>query len=89
MGMVAVTFRIMPESPGADLNRIKKEVEKTIHKHKDVELKNASIKPIGFGLSAIEILLTMPDSGGTDEIEQEILKISGVESIEAGDVTLL
>lgn len=89
MGTVAVTFRIMPDSPGADLNRIKKEVEKAIHKHNDVELKNASIKPIGFGLSAIEILIIMPDTGGTDKIEQELLKISEVESIEAGDVTLL
>ncbi len=89
MGIVAVTFRIMPEGPTIDLNKIKKDVEKAIINHNDIVLKNATIKPIGFGLSALEILLVMSDTGGTDKIEQEILKISGVESIESGDVTLL
>lgn len=88
MGLVAVTLRIMPESPDVDLKRIEKDIENIAKKH-GVELKSTAIKPIGFGLSALEILLVVPDSGGTDRIEQDISGIEGVESVEAGDVTLL
>ncbi len=89
MGMVAVTFRLMPENPGVNLDKIKKEVGRIISSHDNVELKNVAIKPIGFGLSALEILLVMPDAGGTDKIEEELSGIDGVESVEAGDITLL
>ena len=89
MGLVAVTLRIMPDGPEINLNRIKKEVERIIGSHDNVELKNAAIKPIGFGLSALEILMVMPDAGGSDKIEEELAGIEGVESVEAGDITLL
>lgn len=89
MGLVAITFRVMPENPDVNLDKIKKEVERIISSHDNVELKNAVVKPIGFGLSALEILLVMPDSGGTDKIEEELSEIEGVESVEAGDITLL
>ena len=86
MGMVAVTLKVMPDSPQADLEKIKSEIRKCI---KDVEIKGIEEKPVAFGLKCLEVLLTMPDQGGTDNIEEAIKKIPGVVSVEAGNVTLL
>ena len=89
MGTVALTFRIMPESPETDLNKIKAEIKNVVSKHGSIELKSIEEKPIAFGLKALELLITMPDRQGTDKLEEEMANIDGVASVEAGDVTLL
>ena len=89
MGMVALTFRIMPESADTDLSTIKNEIRKVVSKHANIEIKTMDEKPVAFGLNAIELLITMPDSHGTDKLEEDISAISGVASVEAGDVTLI
>jgi translation elongation factor aEF-1 beta len=85
MGTVAVTLNVMPESAEADLEKIKSEITSIV---KD-ELKGIEEKPIAFGLKRLEVLLMMPDSKGTSDIEDAISKIEGVASVEAGDITLL
>ncbi len=90
MGTVALTFRIMPESADTDLAKIKDEIKKIVSKHGNMELKAIDEEPVAFGLKAIELLITMPDKiSGTDKLEEQISAISGVASVEAGDVTLL
>lgn len=89
MGQVAATFTVMPDSPGADIKKIKEEIKKIASKYKNIQLKSLDEKPVAFGLKSIEVLLILPDSGGTDAIEQDILKIPGISSIEPRDVTLI
>ena len=89
MGTVALTFRIMPESPETDLNKVKAEIKNVVSKHGGMELKSVEEKPIAFGLRSLQLLITMPDSQGTGKLEEEIADIDGVASVEAGDVTLL
>jgi elongation factor 1-beta len=87
MGTVAVTLKVMPESPTVDLEKIKSEIRKKI---KNVRIKGIEEKPVAFGLKLLEILLILPDAkGGTDAIEEEIRSIKGVASVETGEVTLL
>ncbi len=86
MGTVAVTLNVMPDSPEADLEKIKSEISSLI---KDAEIKGIEEKPVAFGLKRLEVLLMMPDSKGTSDIEEAISKIEGVASVEAGDITLL
>ena len=89
MGMVALTFRIMPESTDTNLAKVKDEIKKVVSKHANIAIKTLDEKPVAFGLKSLELLITMPDSQGTDALEEGLSAISGVASVEAGDVTLL
>lgn len=78
----------MPESPEADLDFILKEVEKIAAKYG--RLHSREIKPVAFGLKAVEAAFLLNDSrGGMDEIESSLQKIRGVGSVEMLDVNRL
>lgn len=84
MGQVAITLKVMPESPEVDINRLKEEIRNS------VDVKEIREEPIGFGLVALKVLIVLQDStGGTDMIEKSISEISGVASVDTEDVTLL
>ncbi len=89
MGTVAATLIVMPSSADADYGRIKKEIEKAVSRERDSKLQGIDEKPVAFGLKALHVLLILPDTHGTDAIEKAISSIAGVESVEAGDVTLI
>lgn len=82
MGLVAATFKIMPENP-QDAERIKHEISKT------VEAKEIKEIPIGFGIMLIEVLLVFDDKEGIGSVEERLRSIRGIASVESGDVTLL
>ncbi len=88
MGRVAVTFKLMPDGADTDLSKIKDDVKKIIAEHKDMQLKAIEERPIAFGLKAIEILLVLPDIS-ISELEDELTKMEGVASVEAGSATLI
>ncbi|MCX6818717.1 MAG: elongation factor 1-beta [Candidatus Aenigmarchaeota archaeon] len=88
MGDVAITLKVMPESPEIDTKKMMSEISSAIKKL-GINVKSIEEKPIAFGLKCLELLLVMPDQGGTDKIEETIKKIHGVASIESGDITLL
>lgn len=87
MGQVAVTLKIMPDSPDADIERIKKEIEGL--ELEPAKLQEIKIEDMAFGLKAIKVLYIMPDTGGTDRIENAIKEIDGVAEVEPGELTLL
>ncbi|MBI2971365.1 MAG: elongation factor 1-beta [Candidatus Aenigmarchaeota archaeon] len=89
MGTVAVTLQVMPASPDANLERIKEAIRGAASAVQDVKLQSIEEKPIAFGLKALSVLLLMPDAHGTDAIEKALAAIPDVESVEAGDVTLV
>ncbi len=83
MGDVLSTIRLMPSGTDVDLDKIKSEVEK-LNPH------SVEKKPVAFGLSALDVQFVRPDSeGGTDELEEKMRAIDGVESVEVTGVTLL
>ncbi len=88
MGDVAITLKVMPKSPEIDTTKMKSEISSAVKKL-GINIKSIEEKPIAFGLKCIELLLVMPDQGGTDKIDETIRKIQGVASIESGDITLL
>lgn len=84
MGQVAVTLKVMPDSPAVDIPKLKRLIENRIDAQEIRE------EPIGFGLVALKVLVVLPDaSGGTDRIEKELSGIEGIASVETEDVTLL
>ena len=87
MGTVAVTLKVMPSSPDVNLEKIKKEVKNSLGS--EAKLEQINEKPVAFGLKCLEVLITMPDTGGTDKIEEKLSSIEGVESVSTENVTLI
>ena len=86
MGMVAVSLTVMPAEK-ADIEHLKQAIRGSMPEGASV--RDMQVKPIAFGLKSLEVLLMLPDGAGLDGIEKRIAAIRGVESVEAGDVTLI
>ncbi len=87
MGNVAVTYRIMPEGVGTNLEGIKREASKAITKGR---VQSVQERAIAFGLKAVEVLVILPDEGGLVETNEEALRaIRGVRSVETVGVDLI
>lgn len=82
MGKVAISLRVMPEGPDTDLNKLKAEIGKT------VEIKDAKLEPVAFGLKALKLLVIANDIG-TEAIEAKIKKVQGVADVVVESATLL
>lgn len=91
MADVIVTFKIMPSGPDIDLEQLYAQASEKINgfvddAHKDGEIRK-EIAPIGFGLKALKLIFVMDESKGTtDDLEEDIKNIEGVESVEVTDV---
>lgn len=83
MGNVAVTIKIMPASPDVDIEKIKSAISKKM------KVQDAKIEPLAFGLKQLRILVVVPDTGGTDKLENQIKRIEGVGEVEVESVTLV
>jgi elongation factor 1-beta len=90
MGTVAIKFRVMPEGPDVDLDNLEVRIREIVDE-KGAEMQGVEVKPFAFGLKAMEMAVTMPDSGGnvSDAIEEAIDGIEGVQSVEVLEVGLL
>jgi len=88
MGEVAITYRILPESPDIDFRDLEKRVRDA---SKDIaKIQGMQEKPIAFGLKALLIRIVIEDKeGGPDEIERTLSGLSGVQSVEVMDMTRL
>ena len=87
MAQVVVTLKIMPKSPETNLDKIEHEAKAKIadfSKNSEIRAKH---EPIAFGLKAIKITFVMDESkGSTDTLEESIISIEGVNSVETVDV---
>lgn len=85
MGQVALTMKVMLESPDVDIDDVKEKIRGALDTKEIREI------PLAFGLKMLEVLLVFDDRQGanTDAIEEKLRSIEGVSSVEAGDVTLI
>ena len=87
MAQLVVTMRVMPEGPEADLNSVKKEIEKKITKFAGKTAIKFEESPIGFGLVALNVMFVMDEKGeSTDKLEEDIRRIEGAGSVEVTDM---
>ena len=88
MGEVAAVLKIMPESPEVDMNKIMDSIKGAIPSY--ARLHGMQVMDIAFGLKALKVAVILGDkTGGTEEIEANIAKIPGVESVEVEELGLL
>ncbi len=86
MADVLVTIKIMPSGIDVDLDKLKTKAVKEIMVFK-ARVVREEIEPIAFGIKALKITFAYEESrGGTDAIEEKIVKIAGVESVDVVDV---
>lgn len=84
MATVIIIVKLMPDSPSADLEEIKREAKKLLEKE---GANNISIeeKLVAFGLKSIHIKLDMAEEKGTDFVESILSKIEHVSSVTIED----
>jgi len=87
MAQVIVTLKIMPKSVEVDLNKITEQSKTKIVDFAGPGDMKIEEKPIAFGLKAVNIIFIMDESkGSTDQLEDSIAEIDGVQSVEVTDV---
>lgn len=88
MGEVVAVIKMMPESADVDMSKIMEGVKGAIPSY--ARLHGMQVMDIAFGLKALKVAVILGDkSGGTEEIESNLAKIPGVESVEVEEVGLL
>ncbi len=85
MGIAAVKIRILPTSPEADLEKIKKIIKSIVEKKGG---KNCSFEeePIAFGLKALIALFAWPEELELENLENSINEIEEVSSVQVIDM---
>jgi elongation factor 1-beta len=88
MGDVAINYRLLPESPDVNLEELTARIKAALPE--GVKLHKSTTKPFAFGLSAIEVLVVMKDSGGlSDQTEENLQKVEGIQSVELLEMSLI
>ena len=82
--IVVLIIKIMPDSPLADLEEIKKSAEEAM-KAESAAAITFEEKPIAFGLKAIYMKFSLPEEKGTDIVETKLSKIPHVSSVTIED----
>jgi elongation factor 1-beta len=88
MANAIVTMRIMPEGVEIDLSKVQHQVDQKINAFGGKKEKRFEIKPVAFGLKALEVVFMMnEDLGDPESLEQDIASIDGVQSCETVGVS--
>ncbi len=86
MARVAITFRILPEDADVDIDSLKSAVRGAL----GGALRDMKVKPLAFGIMAIEAMVVVDDAaGGSEALEQSLASVRGVGTVETVDVTLV
>lgn len=87
MGEVAVTLKVMPESPEVDLEALKESIKSVVD---EKEFERIEEEPIGFGLVALIVTVVVDDGeGGSEAAENAIADLSDVATVEVTHMTRL
>ena len=87
MARVIVTLQLMPTSPDVDLKKVRASADRLIAAFAGEPSAKAEEKPIAFGLKALLLTFIADESkGGTDQLEADLGKVQGVESVQVTDV---
>jgi len=87
MGEVAITYRLMPSGLEVDLKGVQDKAKEILGERR---FHSSEVKPIAFGLNALEIVAIVEEVEGLGErLEGELAAIEGVQSIETVTLTRL
>jgi len=84
-GLNILTIKLMPDSPSADLAKVKAGAEAIVKKIGGV-FNSSREEPIAFGLKAVIIIVGLKEDKSPDLLESGLGKIEHVQSVEVIDV---
>ncbi len=88
MGQVAVLFRLMPQGPETDMQRMGEAVRGVVPQ--GVTVRGLQVKDIAYGLRSLLVSVVMNDQGGIlQSTEEALAKVPHVESVEVMEEGLL
>ncbi len=89
-GKVVVVIRAYPEGVVENLESLVKKVEEKLPKDKYLIMKWEPVD-IAFGYRAIDLYIMMPENveGGTEEVEEIVKSVEGIENIDVVYVSRL
>ncbi len=82
--MSAIKYKIMPQSPDIDLEKLKTEAEKKITELGGIP-SSSEEQPIAFGLKALILSFAFPEEKEIDNVGNAIQEVEGVSSVEMID----
>lgn len=83
-------LRVMPKDINVDLNEINEKIKEILKKFKNSKFHSSEVKPIAFGLNALEVTLLITEAKSELEaIEKEISELDGINNVEEIDVHLI
>tara|TARA_Y100000310_G_C20464308_1_gene706867 strand:+ start:229 stop:504 length:276 start_codon:yes stop_codon:yes gene_type:complete len=85
MATAAIQFKIMPESPDTDLEKLKKSIKEKIESFESGVINDIKEEPIAFGLKALIVTFALSEEQEVDEVENSITEIQGISSTELID----
>lgn len=86
MAEVLITFKVMPEEAGMDMDKLSDEIRNL----DGVRVNSLKKIPIAFGLVAIESsFVTEDEEGATKTLEDKLKEIDGIREAEVIEVTLV
>jgi len=88
MGITGIKIKIMPSSPGTDLEEIKKDAKVLIEQKGGKNCKFEE-EAIAFGLKAIIAFFEWPEEQELEELEEALKKVKNVNSIQIIDMRRL
>lgn len=83
-GIVAVIVKILPDSPNANLEEIKKHARLALEKQGALNI-SFTEEPIAFGIKAVKAKFAWLEEKSTDIIESELQKVKHVSSVQIED----
>ena len=84
-GVNGAKYKLMPNSPKADLDKISKDAKKIVEDFGGTN-KEYSIEPIAFGLKAVIVFFFYPEDKSTEELVEKFQSIENVSSAELIDM---
>ena len=82
MAKVLVLLKVLPEDINIDLEELKERIRQALPE--GYEIKGYDKEPIAFGLKALRLYILMPEEteGGTEPLENAVMKVEGVSQVE-------
>lgn len=88
MGDVATQVKVMPMSPEVDLDDLEGRLAEALPD--GAELNDTAREDVAFGLTALIVMVVVPDdAGGTEAVEEAFASVDDVESVSIENVTRL
>lgn len=81
-------MKIMPDSPDANMEKMKEEIKKLVEK-RGGRNREYQIEPVAFGLMSVNAFFEWPEEKDLEEIEESIKKIKNVSSLQVLDMRRL